>query len=476
MQLFEIVGDNFFKVLSGKYKQQMLDCLELIYEIYRTETVSYGVEKEIVVGKLTDYFSENSDSDLYFDEETNNGDIVTESAHTAREKALLFIRKLRNAGWIQDEQLPNGSVRVNMPRHSVNMLKTMIAVSEKKEIEYQGHLATIYTLFKNLDSTEMNARPYSQIIIPAFNATTDLFSSLKSLSTDIKMYIQEMEKNDSLQDVVEHLISYHDKIGSKSYQRMHDNDNVLRFRSFIYKSLGKFHSDDELMEKSVRECLYNHDFDDEQSAKADVLNKINQMMELFESYDDIALEIQKKHNRYLSSAVNKAKLATMSSANLEGKLSAVLRRLATEDLPEEQKEEIIGNILSVNSHSIVTHDSLYTPQKTRSKEEISSLAPIHKAELSEEDKAENRRKLMESYARARTIENLNFFADSALKDKQEILASDVASLKNEDDVIKLFCLMFNRDNENRSFNIENKYNYIIRGDWKFRDFSIKKRR
>ena len=47
MNLFDIVGSDFFKALTGKYQNIFMDCLEIIYSTYRTE-LSYGVDREII--------------------------------------------------------------------------------------------------------------------------------------------------------------------------------------------------------------------------------------------------------------------------------------------------------------------------------------------------------------------------------------------------------------------------------------------
>ena len=69
MQLFQITGNDFFKALTGKYQSVFLDCLEIIYRSYQTE-LSYGIEKEHLIVKLTNYFDSNSSEDLQFDDES----------------------------------------------------------------------------------------------------------------------------------------------------------------------------------------------------------------------------------------------------------------------------------------------------------------------------------------------------------------------------------------------------------------------
>ena len=91
-QLFNIVGENFFKPLTSQLKTIYCDCLDIIYQSYRTE-LSYGAEREILVAKLTDYFDNSTVSDIQFDEDT-------ETLKDSRTKAHMFLRKLREFGWL----------------------------------------------------------------------------------------------------------------------------------------------------------------------------------------------------------------------------------------------------------------------------------------------------------------------------------------------------------------------------------------
>ena len=467
MNLFQVVGENYFKILSGKYKQQMLDCLELIYQSYQIDMYSYGVEKEIVVGKLTDYFNEQSVEDVSFDEDG-------ESAHTAREKALLFIRKLKSAGWIQDEIQSNGVVFVNMPKYSVDMMRTLSAITEKKEIEYQGNVSAIYSILTN---EELLDRPYSQVIIPAFEGTAELFSSLRSLSTDIKNYIKEMEKNNTLKEVVDHILTYQDEIGSKAYQRMHKNNNVHQFRNTIYKRLQYFKQDDSIMDRAIEDCIRNHDFADREAATLEIYRKLNQMIEQFDTYDAIELEIKRKHNRYLNSAVNKLKLTTLSGTNLEGKITTVLRRLTSDLLSDEDKEVVSKNIFKIPSYGVLSRASLYVPPKPRNKEAAKAMDVVEDisfVEESDEEQKERMKRIIKEQLESNTIENLNRYAEKLLQKKSPVMASEVR-VNSDKETIRLFSLMMSRTYEERTFEIQVMDEKIMKHGWEFHNFQIERK-
>jgi len=48
INLFTIIPTNFFTPLTSKHKQTYVDCLELIYDSYKSE-LSFGVDKEVIV-------------------------------------------------------------------------------------------------------------------------------------------------------------------------------------------------------------------------------------------------------------------------------------------------------------------------------------------------------------------------------------------------------------------------------------------
>lgn len=48
MNIFDVVGENFFKPLTSQFKIIYLDCLTIIYDSYRSE-LSYGIDREILV-------------------------------------------------------------------------------------------------------------------------------------------------------------------------------------------------------------------------------------------------------------------------------------------------------------------------------------------------------------------------------------------------------------------------------------------
>lgn len=67
-RLFHILPADFFKPLTSKYRQEYADCILRLFNAFKPE-ISYGVNREIVVKELADYF-EADDVEMSFDGET----------------------------------------------------------------------------------------------------------------------------------------------------------------------------------------------------------------------------------------------------------------------------------------------------------------------------------------------------------------------------------------------------------------------
>ena len=116
LNLFQIISEDFFKPLNGKHKKIYIDCLELIYSTYKTE-LSFGVEKEVILSKLVEYFDETSLEEMVFDEEN-------EVAADSREKANAILRTLKNCNWIEYEVGSDYSVKINLFDYAATMIES----------------------------------------------------------------------------------------------------------------------------------------------------------------------------------------------------------------------------------------------------------------------------------------------------------------------------------------------------------------
>lgn len=467
MNIFSTLGNDFFKALTGKYQSIFIDCLEIIYKSYRTE-LSYGVDREILIALLCDYFEKNSEDDIQFDE---GQDIFRDS----RSKANEFLRKLKGYGWIEYEFDNNGQAKIVMPSHSITIMQALTDITEKNEMEYQSEVSSIYSLLTNENLLD---RPYPQVIKPVYDRTLALFTELKKLNTGIRKYIDELTDGQTPEELMEHFFSYNENIGSKAYHRMKTNDNVSRFRNTIESRLRDILNDEAIMEKAVSGYQNIESENDRDEARSKVVGIITSVISYFNSYDDIEKEIERKHSKYLRSAVNRAKLAFLNTNNIEGKLSTILRNLANafeteedhgiyDDVPDDY-----CRIFNMFPQNFISGESLKTIGISKKLGDVDEI--FTSRIISEEDMQKRRAALKNKTKHRFSRKNINAFVQMLLKDKTEINASEIEVSSKRDMIRLIFICIYGRDKKSE-FIVMPKEKIIHEKGFTFKDFTLKKR-
>ena len=467
MDLFSILGADYFKVLTSKYQNIFVDCLEIIYNSYRSE-LSYGIDREILLLKLTDYFNKSDISEIRFDEEN---EILVDP----RAKAGEFLRKLKAYGWIEYEYGNDNRQKIIMPNHSVTIMQALISITDTNEMEYQSEVSAIYSLLVN---EKLYDRPYPQIIKPVYDRTLALFTELKKLNTSIRKYIDELTDGQSPEELMEHFFSYNENIGSKAYHRMKTNDNVSRFRNVIESRLRGILNDKEIMERAAIGYQNIENENDRETADDKIREIVTNILEYFDSYDEIEKEIVKKHTKYLKSAVSRAKLAFMNSNNIEGKISTVLRELASAFNAEEDGSiyddipECYCRIFNMFPQGFISGESLKPVSVTK---KITEVDDIFDPQIIPEELAEKRKNaLKERNANRFSRKNINLYVSELLKDRTDIRASEIDAVTRRDIIRLIFISLYGKDKKSSYMTVPDD-KYVTKNGFRFKDFTIKKR-
>ena len=467
MNIFDIVGADFFKPLSGQNKEIYYDCLSIIFRAYRTES-SFGIDREILMSELTDYFDKNNDSDIISDED---GEIF----HDPKSKASEFLRRLKRCGWIESEFSNDRREKIIMPGYSVDMLKVMEGLVRKNDAEYQSEISAIYSILVN---EELLDHPYPQIIMPVYEHTMKFFTELKKLNTDIRKYIDELTDGQTPEEIMEHFFGYNERIASKAYHRLHTGESVARFRNKIVSNLNLLLENADVMNKCTVGYQNIEGCTDYDEAADSVRRIITDIINHFLSYDEMIDEIDKKHGRYINSAVNRARLAFLSTNNMEGKLSAILRLLA-DDLnreeeygPDDDASDEVCRIFNLFPQSFINGESLKAVAISR---KIRNVAEIYTPQLmSEEEREQRRQKILEKNKNRFSRKNVSAFVARLLKDKPSIKASEIDITCKRDMMRIIFINLYGRDKRS-DFIIIPLQEQISREGFSFRDFTIKRR-
>lgn len=465
--LFSIVGEDFFKPLTSSYKSVYLQCLRIIYDSYRTEH-SYGIDRDILIQKLTYYFDDLGSSEMYFEDET-------ETLDDSRKKAGYFLRKLRDFGWVETEVGMDQKIRIIMPNHAVSVIRNLEAISSGSETEYQSELAAIYSL---LTTPDLLLNPYPQILKPVYNRTLDLFSALKQLNTSIKKYIDELTADKEADEIIANYFEYNENIGSKAYHRLLTSENISRFRNMILVKLDELRSDRDIFERLVWGYQKVEEESDYDVASDQVRKMLNDIVDYFGSYDEIVAEIQKKHSRYLESTVRRARFLLMNTNNTEGKISTILRYMADQygrdedmHLEEDASDEICG-LFNIFTQGFVSEESIKSVPVSR---KIDSVDQIFTPQILSDEELQGRiRDVYEKNKNRFSRKNISSYVAGLLEEREVVLASSI-DVSSKRDMIRLIFISLYGQTANTDYIVIQTDNVIEKEGFRYHDFEIRRK-
>jgi len=465
--LFDVVGVDFFKPLTGYYKSIYLQCLRIIYDSYRTE-LSYGIDRELLVSKLTYYFDALEIAEMQFDDES-------ETVSDSRAKASLFLRKLKEYGWVEYEIGYDQRPIVIMPNYAVSIIRNFENVSQGREMEYQSEISAIYSLLTNPD---LMHDPYPQILKPVHDRTVELFTALKQLNTSIKKYIDTLTADKTADEIIANYFKYSDEIGSKAYHRLFTSDNISRFRNVILVKLDDIRGNAEVFEHLV--WGYQKIEGEADYEKAEDLTRkiITDIIDYFHSYDEIVREIEKKHTRYLDATVKRARFLLMNANNTEGKVSTVLRYMAEElnrdeirNLEEDASDEICS-LFNIFSQGFISEESIKAVPVSRKINPDEMLYVPQR--LSEEELKAIRLAAYEKNKNRFSKKNVSAYVDTILKNQEMVKASSI-EIGSRRDMLRLIFISLYGQTSNTEYIVVPGTEVIEKQGFRYHDFEIRRK-
>ena len=433
--LFDILPADFFKPLTSKYRQEYADCIMQLFNAFKPE-ISYGVNREIVVRELTDYF-EADDAEMSFDDEFYVSD--------AREKDNGVIAILKKCGWIEYEQETNHQINVILCEYAIPVIESMNRIIREEEAEYQGIISQIHA---SLQNEELYSKPYELIIKGVQENTERLLSELKKLNASIKRHMDQQTNDMDAEEILNHFFEYHRNIGSKAYLRMKTSENISYFRTAIIERIERMMESADIMERATAGYMEVEEVADQDQAYDEVLSMLIDIKSSFYRLDDIIEEIDKKHARYMRSAVMRARFLLATGNNLEGKLSRIM------DLYVQQlnggEETNLGELFSLYPQNYISPESLQTIPVVRKMDTISPFS--EHAGMNEADRLLYKEALKRKNRSRFSRKNINEYVVALLGDREEIPVTEVP-VKSDRDLIRIIYISIYAGNRSNNYEI-----------------------
>lgn len=463
--LFECLPEDFFKPLTGKYKREYADCIQLIFNTFKAE-ISYGISREILVSALEGYFEYDDHEMVLEDEDTVLFD--------ARAKANGVIKTLRDTGWIEYEQGDNHQINVLLFEYTVPVIESFQRIIKEEETEYQGIISQIHAALQN---KELYARPYELILKGVSENTERLISELKKLNASIKRHMERQTSEMGAAQVLEHFFDYHKNIGSKAYLRMKTSENISYFRSAIISKLEEILSNQDIMEGAVSGYMEIEQITEREEAYDLVLSLILDVKSVFYRLDEIIEEIDRKHTRYLKNAVMRAKFLLSTGNNMEGKILRILDYLAQElntsenqNIYEDSKADLL-KLFQIYPQNFIDDESLRAVSVTKKLGIVEDLE--EGVILTEEERELYKEALKEKNRNRFSRNNIDSYVSELLTEQGSMKASALP-LENKRDMIRIIYISLYGNNRSNCYRVERSNLLVQKNGFHFHDFKIVK--
>ncbi|MCH5345320.1 MAG: hypothetical protein J1E64_14935 [Acetatifactor sp.] len=458
--MFHTLPENFFAPLAAPGKTVYWDCICKLFTVMDNQ-LSFGVERDVLVGELQYYFDQSNAAELS-DEELKGSD--------SRGKANWMLRRLEFYGWIEVETDKSYVQRINFQEYAVKIIKTLLEIAEGKQIEYQGYIYTIYSLVRSHTDNP------GVILLQTVENTDMLITGLKNLNSNIKHYIDELTRHKTVAEIMNALFNdYITNIVDKAYHRLLTSDNVSKFRPEIIERLEEKSKSKQYIERSAAEVSELKEIPVEE-AREQIYRYLHEIIDAFRNMDDILMEINQKNAQYQKAAINRARFLLTGSEDVRGQLKEILIGL-NERINSDQMDlggiyeiEFLSDLVRIYSAAFLDESSFYSPSEGK---RYFTPTALQEKEPDEKFRQEKLRKMMEKMQRVLSPEKIDKYVEEQLGVRKEMLAAQLP-LETAEDFVKIIYVRLYGQRKNMSYSVGIREEKELNG-FVFHDFLIKRK-
>ena len=272
-------------------------------------------------------------------------------------------------------------------------------------------------------------------------------SELKKLNASIKRHMDRQTNDMGADEILDHFFEYHKNIGSKAYLRMKTSENIAYFRTAVVERIEWMRETEDIMERAVKGYMEVEEVEDSRQARDEVISILNDIKSSFYRLDDIIEEIDRKHTRYMRSAVMRARFLLATGNNLEGKLLRLLD-MYVQNLNAECGFE---GLFSLYPQTFISPESLQTIPVTKKMEAISEFSGAQG--MSEADRLLYKEILSRKNRNRFSRKNINEYVVNLLGERKSVPVTEVP-VESARDFIRIIYISIYAGNRSNNYTIK----------------------
>lgn len=358
MDIFNVIPNHFFNLLSGKNRAMYVNCLLELYRVYEQGSI-LGLDKEIARQVVEDYLDINP-----LEEEIEDND-DEETEWTNRDRANQILRRLEKTEWVDIDVNNNYEEIINFRDYAITIIDALKEIANDSfyedfgddDHEFRGYIYTSYSLL-NSDYGE-----YAMVLDQVYKNTLAFVREIRKLDSRLKYYIRTIVEQSEIKELIHLLVNYKTELIDKAYKRLKTSDNINKYRADIVKKLEEIQQDKYIMEILAQDQMVKaHNNTD--IAMMRVNKKIDDIVDIYNSVDYIIDEIDNKNRVYVNTTIAKIKYLLSDDENVITKLTKILQYSADQVKSNKTAKmlNVIKPLFMLSGYHQVSKDSLFKPR------------------------------------------------------------------------------------------------------------------
>ena len=342
--LFKTVPEKFFSPLASRNKEHCSRALLLFYDCFLASPA--GVDRDAFLDRLERYCE--TLSDIEPDDENEIDADSPETFSGARGKALFLLKKIRDAGWVSEETLPDFSRIINLSSYAKPFFEAMHLVANGGGTEYESHIVAVYSLL----CSDASADNGHYIVLRAHDHIMRLLDSLKVLSQNIKSHFETLFSSENeIRDILNaHYNIYMDEIIDRAYNRLKTSDNLSRYRPEIISRINAYLENDVWLAVTA-DKLAEVRVKNERPPLDDLRMMLEEIRDNLRNMDRIIDDIDQRNSMYSRISTVKIKNRLYADSTMSGKLIAIVPAIKNDMIDYRMCTHGIFRFRSVSSES-----------------------------------------------------------------------------------------------------------------------------
>lgn len=349
MNLFSMIPDDFFKILTSKHKVLYLEVLFMLDDLMRGLIF---VSREQVVETLQNYFLETGILPMNIEEEES----VEVKTHRALAQSVL--RELERKGWIRIIYENPNDEQISFPRYANRMVAVL---KELEKSDHNAYARYVFTTYSSLKIGIEGGGNEWMALDSAWKATQDLQRVLQNTYFELNEIYNEILNDLSTNDILSrHFDVYQNKIIDQVLYPLKTNDSIPRFKQSIL-SLLDMYGEEALMERMInqqRKKDNGKEHDEGEVAARKIQDHLNELTDFYSDISGMLNLIDHKTQEYTTKSIGKIQYRLRSDFQLKGTIDTLIKYTKSADADSFA-------FLEWHDFGLVSQESLYTPRTVK---------------------------------------------------------------------------------------------------------------